>query len=146
MSTAVSTDLGSDIFGLASERRSYEYQVIHPGTRKGMGFFIMLQSIRSEAPSAIAKEIERTVLKRNRQNKPLTPEEIRTNTIRVTAACVLGWRWDKDENGKAGNAGGKQLEFTPANLLRVLEVDEIREQLGTELNDEANFYQGSVSA
>lgn len=133
-------ELGSDIFSLPQQRKGYEYEIKHPGTKKGMGLFITLQSIRSEAPNKLSKRNQASAMKRARQNNPFTPDELRANEIEIIAACVTGWRWGLDADGKMGNAGGQQLDFTPENVAKVLNVDEIREQLSGEINDEANFY------
>lgn len=138
--TTKSAELGADIFGLSSERKQHEYSVLHPGHKTAVGLFITLQSIRSDAPQKLSKRNTAAAMKRARTNNPFTPEELRNNEIEIVAACVTGWRWGLDADGKMGNAGGKQLEFTPANVAAVLGVDEIREQLSGEINDEANFY------
>ena len=133
-------ELGADIFALASERKTHEYEFVHPGTKKGYGLFVSLQSIRSDAPQKLSKRNTAAAMKRARTNNPFTPDELRANEIEVVAACVTGWRWGNDADGKPGHAGGQQLDFTPENLTRVLNVDEMREQLSGEINDEANFY------
>lgn len=138
--TTKPAELGADIFGLAAQRKQHEYEVIHPGTKRGMGLFIQLQSIRSDAPQKLSKRNAAQAMKNARNNKPFTADELRANEIEVIASCVSGWRWGLDADGKPGHASGQQLEFTPANVALVLAVDEIREQLSGEINDEANFY------
>lgn len=138
------TETGSDIFAPQNERISYECEIVHPGTKRGMGFFISLQSVSADEPKRIGKSITNRSQKLARQQKTFNADEIRQNAIDVITACVVGWRWGEDADGKPGSAGGVQLEFNPKNLKLVLDVDYIRNQLDVELNEESNFFPKSV--
>lgn len=131
---------GSDIFALATARQPFEYEVVHPGTGKGMGFFVTLISINEPGPKKVTRRVEDDRLKLANKRQNFTSAQMRQNSIDIIAACIESWRWGDDADGNPGSAGGEQLEFTPANIKRVLAVDEIRDQLDTEIANNANFF------
>lgn len=130
----------SDIFSLPKQRVGYEFPILHPGTGKAMGLSLTIQSMKSEPVKAILKTLETEGFARRRRNKPLTVDEVRENAIRIMLVVVTGWRWHEDADGNQGSAGGEQLPFTPENLRRILEIDDVRDQIDEELKDEANFF------
>lgn len=141
MTTKPESTATADIFAIANERVAYEYEVIHPGTKKGMGLFISMISIHSDAPKKVIKRIEDAKLKLMKKGMNFNADQMRQNSIDIIGACMTGWRWGLDADGIQASAGGEQLEFNLKNIRRVLEVDEIRDQLDSELMDDSNFFQ-----
>lgn len=131
---------GNDLSQLSSTRNPFELELVHPGTKKGLGLFLTLISVNEPGPKKITSRVTAAAQKLGRKNTSFTADELRENAISILTACTTGWRWDKDADGEPANWGGVQLDFTPENLRKVLLVDELRDQVDTEVADNANFF------
>jgi hypothetical protein len=131
---------GFDLSTLASERKPFELELLHPGTKRGLGLFLTLISINEPAPKKITSRVNTDAQKLIRKNTNFTADQQRENAIAILTACTTGWRWGEDADGNTANWNGEQLDFTPANLRKVLLVDELRDQVDTEVADNSNFF------
>lgn len=73
---------------------------------------------------------------RRRRNKKVTSELIQKQTVKLLAACVVGW----DFYEPALKPGSNPPEFNKKNVLTLLDGSgEIREQVDNFISDRANF-------
>lgn len=131
---------GGDLSALASERKPFELELVHPGTKRGLGLYLEIISINEPGPKKVTSRINAAAQKLIRKNQSFTAEQQRDNAIEILSACTIGWHWREDADGNPANWNGEQLDFTPANLRKVLLVDELREQVDTEVADNSNFF------
>lgn len=131
---------GFDFATLASERKPFEHQLVHPGTKRGLGLFLTLISVNEPAPKKVTSRINTAGAKLARKNQSFSADEQRENAVAILTACTTGWRWDLDADGNPSGWNGEQLEFTPANLRKIYLIDEMRDQIDTEVADNANFF------
>lgn len=109
-------------------------EIRHPGTGEPTGLVIECVSLQSEQVKRVQRSITDKVL-RSRTRK-LSAEQIEENAVEVLAAAVVGWEW----RDGATWAGGKTLDFSPANVRVVVGVDWLRKQIDEALGDESAFF------
>lgn len=131
---------GFDLSTLTSERKPFELELVHPGSKKGLGLHITLISVNEPGPKKVTSAIQKEASKLARKNQSFTPEQQRENAIAILTACATGWRWGKDADGEQAGWAGEQLEFNPVNLRKVLNIDELRDQIDQEVADNTNFF------
>lgn len=131
---------GFDLSTLSAERKPFELELVHPGTKRGLGLFLTLISVNEPGPKKVTSRVNAEAMKLSRKNQSFTADQQRENAIAILSACITGWRWGEDADGNPARWAGEQLEFTPVNLRKVLMIDELREQVDTEVADNANFF------
>lgn len=114
-------------------------KIKHPGTGKEIGFEIFVRSLEHPDVKRVTDAVRTKANKMAHRNKPQSAADERENSIQIITAAVTGWRWYEVDD-VMGSAGGAQLEYTPANVRKVLEADLIRNQVDTFLTDEAAFF------
>jgi len=133
--------IGFDFSTLTNERKPHELELLHPGTKRGLGLFLTLISVNEPGPKKVTAKINAAGAKLARKNTNFTTEQMRENAIEILSACTSGWRWDLDADGNPSGWAGEQMPFTPANLRKILEIDELRDQVDQEVADNSNFFQ-----
>lgn len=146
---AIPSDL-NDIFAIKPVDQ-LGCKIKHPGTGKEIGLEVFVRSLEHPDVKRITDAVRTKSNKMALRNKAQTAADERENSIQIITAAVVGWRWyeveevdpndDKKRVMVMGNAGGQQLEYTPANVRKVLEADPIRNQVDAFLTDEAAFFQ-----
>jgi len=131
---------GFDLSTLTNERKPHELELLHPGTKRGLGVFLTLISVNEPGPKKVTAKINTLAGKLARKNQGFNSEQLRENAIEILTACTTGWRWGDDADGNPATWAGEQLAFTPANLRKVLIIDELRDQVDQEVADNSNFF------
>lgn len=133
----------NDLFSeFAIKTEGVEYQIVNVD-KKGMGFFITLRSPDSPEVQKVSRAIRTATNKTIARGKTLTAEQEIENSIAIISAAISGWRWGLDHEGKQASAGGEQLEFNPANVKRIVSVQNIRMQLDDQLMEEKQFFRNA---
>lgn len=116
-------------------------KIKHPGTGKEMGLEVFVRSLDHPDVKRVTDATRTKTNKMALRHKAPSAADERENAIQIITAAVTGWNW-YEVDGVMGNAGGQQLEYTPANTRKMMEADIIRAQIDTFLTDEAAFFQG----
>lgn len=133
-------EAGIDLSSLTAQRKPFELELVHPGTKRGLGLFLTLISVNEPGPKKVTARINSAAQKLARKNNSFTADQLRENAVDILSACTTGWRWGTDADGKPSSWNGEQLEFHPNNLRMVLMIDELRDQVDTEVADNTNFF------
>lgn len=127
-----------DISSIVASARTVD--IVHPATSEPIGLKItLLPESDSRVQDARRKWINERLHTRNAK---FTAEKVEERTLSLIVAAVSGWDW----SGEA-NFNGEQLTFSEPNLRKVLKaLPWIREQIDSELGDNAAFFRNSASS
>lgn len=125
----------------------YEFELVHPDTKDGLGVFVSVISAESETFLRYVREesnrARREAFKKQAKGKdePSTAEEDEERLLRALAACMKGWR--TVTNGESEPAivwGPDRLEFNEANAIRWMrQFRWVRLQINEATGELANF-------
>lgn len=113
---------------------SREIEIKNPATGKGTGFFLEIVSEHDDRVKAVDRGLQNKVLRS--RTRALDADSLHDAVTERLVASVVGWRWTGDARW---GAEGK-LEFTPANVRKVLANPAVRKQIEEELADDAAFF------
>lgn|SRR5690606_35597947 len=111
----------------------------HPATGAPIGLKITL--LPSSAEPVVAAQ-RRLLNERLQRHTKATAERLEQNGLALLEAAVSDWKWEGDLTFK-----GEKPPFNAVNLRKVItELPWIREQLDTELGNDAAFFESSANA
>lgn len=113
----------------------YTHEVVHPATGEFLGLTLVLRSPMH--PDVIKCSQASTEKQRAaaRRRKPFTVRQEQAEAIRVNAACITAWKWEK-----GAGFNGKQPEHSYEAAIKLLEKRWLAEQVADILMDESNFF------
>lgn len=132
----------------AASEKPYEFELVHPKSKKPLGVFISVVGPESAAfKNKVRKQINRDRIKafqasRNgKGGEPSTIEEDEAEGVTLISELVKGWRTVKD--GKSESViywSEEKLAFSPEALTRWLtHFPWVREQINEAASDLGNF-------
>lgn len=111
----------------------------HPSTGEAIGLTVTLRPDSSDEVQAAKRKL---INERLRHDVKATAERMENNGYLLLEAAVCGWDWQGDLNFE-----GSKPELTPVNLRKVLKkLPWIRDQIDTELGNDAAFFENSANA
>jgi hypothetical protein len=123
----------TDLFNVIAYEQLFDLDLLHPVTDEPVGVVLKIRSAESdEAKAALRKQIDAAAAAFKDGRKPVRMEDRERDDIARVAAFVAGWDGVEYQ--------GKPLEFTHANVCRVLhEQGWIYAQVQKAATDIANF-------
>lgn len=116
-----------------------EIALRHPGSGGELKARVHVRGYDSDSYRLVSQTHQRRRLERLPMHRP-TPEEIRHDSLELSAALVAGWKNLSLDGGKT------EFPYSPANALTILEkFPWVREQIESAAADRANFLPGSSS-
>jgi hypothetical protein len=126
-----------DISTIVAEARTIEIK--HPVTGEPIGLRVTLRPDSADEVQAVKRKL---VNERLRRDLKPSAERIEENGYLLLDASISGWEWDGDLTFE-----GSKPELSPKNLRKVLKrLTWMRDQIDTELGNDAAFFENSASA
>lgn len=113
-----------------------ELKIVNPQTFEPIGLTFTLLPSSDERVRAAARKVQNDRLARRALKA--TAEQLEAQGMTLLVAHISAWKWDEGVT-----FSGEPLEFSEANVRKVLKKAWIRKQVDDATLDDASFFEGS---
>jgi hypothetical protein len=114
----------ADISSLVKYEQSFALKIVHPHTRKDTGMVFQIRHRDCDAAQAVVERHMMADMEEAANGTRPGPSELACRApkraVERLAACVDGWDWGEDPDGKPNTYNGENLSYTKENAVMVL--------------------------